>query len=123
MTARQACLLLSLACAASWTAAAHAADMTVPGGDPARGKAAITRYGCASCHAIPGISRPSADVGPPLAEIGKRAYLGGVVANTPAMMVKWLMDPPAIDPRTAMPNVGLTEAEAKDIAAYLYTLK
>lgn len=116
-------LLAGATLAAWWPATARGADMTVPGGDAARGRAAIARYGCASCHAIPGISQPAADVGPPLDRIGKRAYLGGVVANTPAMMVRWLMDPPAIDPRTAMPNVGLTEAEAKDIAAYLYTLK
>jgi len=94
----------------------------VAGGDPARGKAAIERSGCLACHAIPGIANPNSNVGPPLDQIAKRAYLGGVLANTPENMVRWLRDPPGVDPRTAMPNVGLDEAEAKDIAAYLYTL-
>lgn len=93
-----------------------------PGGDAERGKAAVLRYGCAACHAIPGIANQGSNVGPPLARIARRAYLGGVVPNTPADMVRWLRNPPQIDPRTAMPNMGISEAEAKDIAAYLYTL-
>lgn len=95
----------------------------VPGGDAERGKVAILRYGCAACHAIPGIANQGSNVGPPLAGIARRAYLGGVVPNTPADMVRWLRNPPQVDPRTAMPNMGVSEAEAKDIAAYLYTLK
>lgn len=93
------------------------------GADPARGKDAIVRYGCVACHAIPGIGNPGSNVGPPLHRFARRAYVGGVLPNTPADLVNWLMDPPAIDPRTAMPNMGVTQADARDIAAYLYTLE
>jgi len=91
--------------------------------DPARGKAAIERYGCVSCHTIPGVGGPGSNVGPPLSRIAARAYLGGVLPNTPEALVQWLRDPPAVDPRTAMPNMNIEQAEARDIAAYLYTLE
>ncbi|RJF96342.1 cytochrome c [Noviherbaspirillum saxi] len=92
-------------------------------GDAERGKEAVARYGCIACHAIPGALNQGSNVGPPLHKIAQRAYLGGVIPNTPEQMVRWLRNPAAIDPRSAMPNLGLSEAEAKDIAAYLYTLK
>jgi cytochrome c len=68
---------------------------------------------------------PGADglVGPPLAGIASRAYIGGVAPNTPENMVRWLMDPPALAPRTAMPNLGVAPSDARDMAAYLYTLR
>lgn len=92
------------------------------GGDPARGRAAILAHGCAACHTIPGVPG-DANVGPPLARVGGRAYLGGVLVNTPANMTAWLKDPPGVDPKTAMPNLGLPDADVTDIACYLYTLR
>jgi cytochrome c len=100
-----------------------ASTMHVAGGDPERGKETIQRYGCIACHTIPGMAGHGSNVGPPLAKMGLRAYVGGVLPNTPDDLVRWLRNPPAVDPRTAMPNLGISEAEAKDIAAYLYTLK
>ncbi|WP_218573037.1 cytochrome c family protein [Pseudomonas sp. gcc21] len=86
--------------------------------------AQLTReYGCGSCHLIPGITGADGLVGPSLELIGRRAYLGGVVPNQPENMVRWLMNPQGADPRTAMPNLGLTEEEARAISAYLDTLK
>ncbi len=94
----------------------------IPGADVERGRMAIVRYGCVACHTIPGIANPGSNVGPPLDKIARRAYIGGMLPNTPTEMVRWLRDPPRIDPRTAMPDMSISEAEAKDIAAYLYTL-
>lgn len=91
-------------------------------GDPQRGRLRIAEHGCISCHTVPGVRGPASSVGPPLRRVAARAYLGGVLPNTPGNMVRWLLDPPAVDPRTAMPNVGLSEADAADIAAYLLTL-
>lgn len=99
---------------------ADAARLT--GGDPARGKALTQHYGCASCHTIPGLPG-EANVGPPLDRVGSRVYLGGVLVNTPENMHRWLKDPPAVDPKTAMPNVGATDEDARDLAAFLYTLR
>ena len=92
------------------------------GGDPNRGKDAIRRYGCLTCHSIPGLPG-DANVGPQLDRVGSRVYLGGVLLNTPVNMTRWLKDPPAVDPKTAMPNVGATDDDVKDIACYLYSLR
>lgn len=89
-------------------------------GSPEAGREAILRYGCSACHQIPGIREPRAQVGPPLTGIGERRYLGGQLVNTPANMVRWIQDPQAFAPGTVMPNLGVTESEARDITAYLY---
>ncbi|MBO1113516.1 c-type cytochrome [Bordetella petrii] len=103
--------------------AAPAQPDALPGADIQRGRERIAQYGCAGCHAIPGIRAPGARVGPPLRHLAGRAYLAGVLANTPANLVRWLRNPPAVAPNTAMPNMGLSEADARDIAAYLLTLR
>ena len=98
-----------------------AAEMT--GGTPSRGRETIRNYGCQSCHTIPGVTGATALVGPPLGGIASRSYIAGVLSNTPAHMIEWLRNPPGIDSKTAMPNMNVTERDARDIAAYLYTLK
>jgi len=102
--------------------APRAVASDLAGADLQRGKQLIGDYGCVACHTVPGVKGSTSTVGPPLAHVGLRGYLGGVLPNTPGNLVRWLLDPPAIDPRTAMPNVGLTTDEAQDIAAYLLTL-
>jgi cytochrome c1 len=93
------------------------------GGDPDKGHAAILDYGCASCHTIPGVHGADALVGPPLTQMGGRMYIAGVMQNTPQNMIRWLEDPPGVDAKTAMPNLHLTDTDARDIATYLYTLQ
>ena len=92
-------------------------------GDPARGQVMMRTYGCETCHVISGVYGGEARVGPSLAGIGSRTYIAGVLTNTPSNMLKWLRDPPAVDSQTAMPNVGVTPADARHLAAYLYTLR
>ena len=65
---------------------------------------------------------PKDFVGPPLDHMGKRIFVAGLLRNTPANMVTWLLDPQAIVPGNAMPDMGLSEEQARDITAYLYTL-
>jgi putative membrane protein len=98
-----------------------AANLT--GGDPHRGAEAITRYGCESCHVIPGIPGAQGLVGPPLTSIGAQMYLAGELPNTPDNMQRWIRSPREVEPRTAMPDTAVTEADGRDIAAYLYTLR
>jgi putative membrane protein len=98
-----------------------AAEMTR--GNPESGKQAIRSYGCPACHTIPGIRATRGLVGPPLAGIASRSYIAGVLSNTPDHMIEWLRNPPGIDAKTAMPNMNVTERDARDIAAYLYTLR
>jgi mono/diheme cytochrome c family protein len=94
----------------------------VPGGEPARGHALIQAYGCGACHVVEGVRGTRGTVGPPLEAYAERRLLAGILPNTPRFLVPWLVDPVAIEPRTGMPAVGVTVAEARHIAAYLYTL-
>lgn len=93
------------------------------GGDAHRGKTVIQQYHCGACHVIPGISGARGQVGPSLTQFGYRTFVGGEVPNNPENLVKWLRSPPSIEPATAMPALGLTEQQARDAAAYLYTLR
>lgn len=114
-------LLLTLGCG-SKNDAQRTAQVTT-GGDPKRGAAAITHYGCGTCHVIPGVSGATGKVGPPLTGIGDRVYLAGELQNTPDNMMKWIKNPQEVNPKTVMPNVGVTDQDARDIAGYLYTLR
>ena len=95
----------------------------ITGGDIERGQSAIGKYGCAACHTIPGIHGANATVGPPLDRIAVRSYLAGRLTNSPDNMIKWIQHPQEVDPKNVMPNLGVTDQDAKDIAAFLYTLR
>ena len=92
------------------------------GGDMHVGKEKIRNYGCQSCHTIPGVEGANALVGPPLVHWSKRVYIAGELPNTPENLRKWLQHPPQVEPRTAMPDMGVTEQDSRDISAYLYSL-
>jgi len=114
--------LLALAACGRGTEKRFADAAALTGGNPWAGREKVREYGCDACHTIPGIPGADALVGPPLGGIGGRMYIAGILTNTPEHMVRWIVDPPALDSATAMPNVGVTERDARDIAAYLYTL-
>jgi cytochrome c2 len=94
-------------------------ESTTHGGDPERAQQLLRQYGCSSCHRIPGVAGARGNVGPPLDDVARRAYLGGVLPNTPENMAHWIRDPQRFDPLTAMPNMQVTEADARDMATYL----
>lgn len=114
--------LVAAGCSGSGGATARQAA-AVTGGDPERGRILMRRYGCQSCHTIPGVPGARGRVGPPLAGIAGRSYIAGVLTNEPENMVRWIQDPRGVDSLTAMPDVGVTPADARHIAAYLYTLR
>lgn len=93
---------------------------TVHDGDAGRGRAAIERHGCGACHVIPGVRAARGIVGPSLTDFARRPYVAGTLVNNTFNLVAWIQDPPAIAPGTVMPRLGVSEAEARDIAAYLY---
>ena len=99
------------------------ADEPQTPGDAKRGKVALEQYACPTCHRIPGVVGEQAPVGPPLDRLALRQYLAGVLQNTPDNLVQWLRTPQELHPRTAMPNLGVSERDARDMAAYLYTLR
>lgn len=93
------------------------------GGDPAHGKQIISSYGCGACHMIPGVQNARGLVGPPLMYFSQRTMIAGELPNTPENLVRWLRNPQSVEPKTAMPNMGLSESQAWDVTAYLYTLR
>jgi cytochrome c2 len=121
-------LMLVLACAAGLAGGCERSSdtrtaETLTGGRIEQGRAAIGKYGCGACHTIPRVSGATATVGPPLDRIAVRQYLAGHLPNTPDNMIRWIQAPQTVDPRNVMPNMGVTDQDARDIAAFLYTLR
>jgi mono/diheme cytochrome c family protein len=87
--------------------------------DVQRGKLALTQYACQACHLIPGVTGPATQVGPPLKDLARRKYIAGSLPNNSANLVRWIRDPAAIQQLTAMPQMNVTESDARDMAAYL----
>jgi cytochrome c2 len=115
--------LLTLTFAISLASFGAAAQPPETGGDAARGAALIRDYGCGACHQIPGVADADGLVGPPLSNIALRVYLAGMLRNTPDNMMFWLRHPQEVVPGNVMPDMGVTASDARDIAAYLYTLR
>ncbi|HEY3826208.1 MAG TPA: c-type cytochrome [Bryobacteraceae bacterium] len=99
------------------------AASSATGGDPGAGTSAIARYGCGSCHTIPGITGAKALVGPTLAGIRLRTYIAGDLPNNPENLMRWVRRPLSVHPNSAMPDLGVTADDARNIAAFLYSLK
>ena len=118
---RRAGFLVALAAASFAGVACGRNHETI--GNPDRGKQLITQYGCTSCHQIPGIQGPKGSIGPSLQKIALHPFIAGKVPNTPQNTISWLQNPQASDPASAMPNLGLKPDEARDITAYLFTLR
>ena len=95
----------------------------VEGGDARRGQALLARYQCGSCHVIPDVPSAAGRSAPTLAAFGQRSYIAGQVPNLPHNLVRWLQEPHALVPGARMPDMGATEADARDMAAYLLTLR
>ncbi|MBL8286935.1 MAG: c-type cytochrome [Rubrivivax sp.] len=109
--------------AASPLLAASAAGGAAAGPDAERGRLAMAQYGCNGCHTIPGVTSAQPQVGPPLAGFARRTQLPGGLANTAQNLERWLRDPRGVDAHTAMPALGLSAADARDIVAYLTRLR
>jgi cytochrome c2 len=92
------------------------------GGDSAAGAQDLYRLGCGSCHTIPGIVGAHGRVGPSLEGIAGHSYIAGQLPNQPPDLRRWIQHPHSIHPDTLMPELGMTDAQSRDIAAYLYSL-
>lgn len=118
-------LLLAVACNRDEAAKPMAKPVEAPPiGNAERGKALTAQYGCNVCHAVPGIGGPQGTLGPSLAGVASRPTISfGTVQNTPENLAKYIQDPATMNPQSSMPPIGLTDVDAKDIAAYVLTLK
>ncbi|MCT9000307.1 c-type cytochrome [Chelativorans intermedius] len=92
-------------------------------GDAEAGRAAIAEVECGVCHRIPGVAGANGIVGPPLDSFGRRQLIAGVLPNRPGVLVRWVSDAPSLVPNTGMPQMPLDKKQARDVAAYLYTLR
>lgn len=119
------CVLIAPLLLAVLTGCGGEADSSsrVSGGDPQHGIELIRHYGCGACHTIPGIENANGVVGPPLTRFGDRMFIAGLLRNEPDNLVHWIRDPQSVVPGVDMPDMGIEQDEARDIAAYLYTLR
>jgi cytochrome c len=92
------------------------------GGNSVAGLQDLFRFGCGSCHVIPGLAGAHGQVGPSLEGIASHSYIAGQLANQPANLERWIQHPHAVHPDSLMPELGLTDTQSRDIAAYLYLL-
>lgn len=115
-------LLLFVACGrgeAAKTGGAPAVE-----GDASRGPQLVAQYGCNVCHIVPGVEGPQGSLGPSLQGLASRPAISmGAVQNTPANLVQFIRNPAALNPQSSMPPMALPESDAKDIVAYLMTLR
>ena len=90
--------------------------------DPAaeEARALLWHYGCPACHQVPGTAGPEGVTGPPLTAMADQAYVAGVLPNTLEDLAQFILDPQAVDPRSAMPDLDVSPDEARAIAEYLY---
>jgi cytochrome c2 len=91
------------------------------GGNTQRGKQLVETAGCLACHAIAENTKvretrgTSYDIAPELTRVGSK--------TNPAWLYDWIRNPRRFNPTTKMPNLRLTDGEARDIVSYLITLK
>ena len=126
LTVRLAGLVAVLGAAIFLTACANQIGSpiySIAGANPDNGPSLVTKYGCISCHTIPGVKGADALVGPPLTHWSQRSYIAGELPNLPDYLVQWIMNPSSIEPGTAMPNLDVSGPDARDIASYLYSIK
>lgn len=101
----------------------RAAYITTGGGNARTGRDSIRKYGCYACHMIDGVPGARGLVGPPLDGIGNREFIAGELPNTLDNLMRWIQHPRQVEQHTVMPEMGVTEQDSRDIAAYLYTLR
>jgi mono/diheme cytochrome c family protein len=98
-------------------------DESPAGYSAERSKILLAQYGCQSCHRIEGIVGPLSHVGPPLVDWSRQKYVAGVLPNTAENLVRWIVDPQSVSPQTQMPDLGVAEPHAREMADYLLTLR
>ena len=117
------CLGLLAACDRLSQKVVDQAAQLTNGGNARAGRVEIRKYGCNACHEIDGVPGARGLIGPPLDQVGRRYFIAGELPNNPQNLMLWIQHPKQVEPHTAMPEMGVTQQDSRDIAAYLYTLK
>ena len=88
-----------------------------------QGAKLFVQRGCPACHVLDATSKAKM-VGPNLANIGSRRYIGaGIALNNDENLARWIQNPHDMKVGVTMPNMGLTSEQARAVAAFLRTLK
>jgi len=95
----------------------------MPASSPEAGLETIRAVGCAACHVIPGVEWPKGRTGPSLEGFAAQPLIAGSLSNDPDTLTAFVRNAPAVSPDSAMPAMPLSEPQARDVAAYLYTLQ
>jgi cytochrome c2 len=88
-----------------------------------RGRELLAQHHCGSCHVIPGVPAAQGRVAVTLEAFGRRSYIAGRVPNSDANLARWLVEPASLVPGTLMPAMGVSPADAREMAAYLRGLR
>lgn len=102
---------------------APAPDVALAGADAERGRRLMSHYQCGSCHVIPQVPAAAGRVGPSLERYARRSYIAGSLPNAPRTLARWIEAPTSLLPGTTMPDMGASTTDARDMAAYLMTLR
>jgi cytochrome c2 len=92
-------------------------------GNVERGRLLLAQYQCGSCHAIPKVPASRGQVAAPLDAFGRRSYIAGRLTNSPETLARWIESPQSLVPGTLMPSMGVSPADARDMASYLMSLR
>ncbi|GIW81710.1 MAG: hypothetical protein KatS3mg105_3517 [Gemmatales bacterium] len=101
----------------------------LPGADNIfRGKQLVVEHGCLGCHKYRG---RGGIIGPDLTHVGDKTVHDFDFKNIPKHFKRTVEDwmfahfksPQAVIPNTLMPEMGLTDDEARDLTAYMLSLK
>jgi cytochrome c oxidase subunit 2 len=91
-----------------------------PGNLYATGEKLFTSKGCLACHSLVAVNAPKGMVGPNLANVGARSYIAaGMLKNTDENLARWIRDPQGIKKGVLMPNLGVSEPDARALVAFL----
>lgn len=114
---------MALAVALPVALAPATATATATAADAERGRRLAERYHCGACHVIPDVPAARGRTAVSLAGFGRRSYIAGRLPNEPRLLERWLIEPAALVPGTAMPAMGVSAVDARDMAAYLRSLR
>ncbi len=103
------------------TASAGASAAGAPQGpEYAKGEKLFMTKGCMGCHSLQAVKAPKGLIGPNLANVGARSHIAaGWLENTDQNLERWIRNPQTVKKGVLMPNLGVTEDEARALRAYL----
>lgn len=117
-------LVFLVGCAESFD---YAKGASMTGGDPNAGREKIILHDCHSCHYIPGVPENRDRKGPSLKHWSRQKMISGKWPNTPENLEDFIQHPERMlhgkGLKNEMTMSNVKPADAKDIAAYLFSIE